>query len=43
MWCALNTGNSETGMFRKKPKNKMDYNLFAGNKMEKLILLHEQL
>ncbi len=37
--CFKHGENTETGMFRKKPKIKMVYNLFAGDKIEKLILL----
>lgn len=30
MWCALNTGRTPKCVkFRKKPKNKIDYNLFV--------------
>ena len=40
--CFKQGENTETGQFRKKPQNKIDYNLFAGDKIEELILLHEQ-
>ena len=40
--CFKHGENSETGMSRKKPKIKIAYNLFAGDKMEKLLLLHEK-
>ena len=35
-WCALSTGRTAKLGFRKKPKLKIDYNLFAGDKSGKI-------